>query len=109
MEAGLAPWLEPLYTAEQMRAVDSWAIERQGVPSLELMEKAGGGVASVVSDLEPTGPVRIVCGKGNNGGDGLVTARRLGELGTEAEALLLWPPDELSDDSRANYEALLSA
>jgi ADP-dependent NAD(P)H-hydrate dehydratase / NAD(P)H-hydrate epimerase len=109
MEAGLAPWLEPLYTAEQMRAVDSWAIERQGVPSLELMEKAGGGVASVVSDLEPTGPVRIVCGKGNNGGDGLVTARRLGELGTEAEALLLWPPDELSDDSRANYDALLSA
>jgi hydroxyethylthiazole kinase-like uncharacterized protein yjeF len=109
VEAELTAWLEPLYSAEQMRALDRWAIDRRGVPSLELMEKAGGGVASVVSDLEPTGPVRVVCGKGNNGGDGLVAVRRLVELGMDAQALLLWPPAELSEDARANYDALLSA
>jgi hydroxyethylthiazole kinase-like uncharacterized protein yjeF len=102
-------WLEPLYTAEEMRAVDTWAIEQRGIPSLELMEKAGGGVAGAVRDLEPTGPVRVVCGKGNNGGDGLVAARRLGELEIDAQALLLWPPAELSDDARANHDALVSA
>lgn len=103
----LPSWLEPLYTAEEMRALDAWAISERGVPSLDLMESAGMGVAAVVEDLDPTGPVRIVCGKGNNGGDGLVAARKLVERGTPAEALLLTPPAELSDDARANYERLL--
>jgi NAD(P)H-hydrate epimerase len=53
--------------------------------------------------------VRVVCGKGNNGGDGLVVVRRLGELGVEAEALLLFPASELSADARANHERLASA
>ena len=103
---GAYPWLEPLYTAEQMRALDSWAIDELGIPSLELMEAAGGAVAAAVADLEPTAPVRIVCGKGNNGGDGLVAARRLAEQGVEAEALLLWGADELSPDARANHDRL---
>ena len=103
---GAYPWLEPLYTAEQMRALDSWAIDELGIPSLELMEAAGSAVAAAVVDLEPTAPVRIVCGKGNNGGDGLVAARRLAEQGVEAEALLLWGADELSPDARANYDRL---
>jgi ADP-dependent NAD(P)H-hydrate dehydratase / NAD(P)H-hydrate epimerase len=101
-------WLDPLYTAEEMRALDEWAIAERGVPSLELMERAGTGVARVVADLKPTGPVRVVCGKGNNGGDGLVAVRKLGELGLGAEALLLWPPTDLSDDARANHEKLVS-
>jgi ADP-dependent NAD(P)H-hydrate dehydratase / NAD(P)H-hydrate epimerase len=105
----LPAWLEPLYTAEEMRALDGWAITERGVPSLELMERAGTGVARVVAELKPTGPVRVVCGKGNNGGDGLVVVRKLAEFGVEAEALLLWPPDELSDDARANHERLVSA
>jgi NAD(P)H-hydrate epimerase len=105
----VAESFEPLYTAGEMRALDSWAISERGIPSLDLMERAGSGVAAAISDLEPAGPVRIVCGKGNNGGDGLVAARRLGELGVEAETLLLWPPDELSPDAAANYDRLLSA
>jgi hydroxyethylthiazole kinase-like uncharacterized protein yjeF len=105
----LAESFEPLYTAGEMRALDSWAISECGIPSLELMETAGAGVATVISDLEPAGPVRIVCGKGNNGGDGLVAARRLAELGIEAESLLLWPPTELSADARSNYDRLISA
>jgi ADP-dependent NAD(P)H-hydrate dehydratase / NAD(P)H-hydrate epimerase len=101
-----APWLEPLYTADEMRALDAWAISERGVPSLDLMESAGASVATVVEELEPTAPVRVVCGKGNNGGDGLVAARKLAEHGTPAEALLLAPAGELSDDARANHERL---
>jgi len=97
-------WLWPLFDAEGMRSVDAWAIEDQGVPSLELMEAAGRAVAGAVAELAPEGPIRVVCGKGNNGGDGLVTARHLTETGYEVEALLLWPRDELSDDAKANLE-----
>jgi NAD(P)H-hydrate epimerase len=102
-------WLEPLYGAREMRALDAWAIEERGVPSLELMEKAGARVAAAVSDLHRGGPVRIACGKGNNGGDGLVAGRKLGEMGVRAEVLLLAPPGELSDDARVNYDKLLAA
>jgi len=81
-----------------MRAVDRWAIEDQGVPSLELMEAAGGAAARAVAALSPAGPIRVVCGKGNNGGDGLVAARRLAETGFDVDALLLAPRAELSSD-----------
>ena len=99
-------WLDPLLDAERMRAVDAWAIEQQGVPSLELMEAAGSAVAEGVRDLAPSGPIRVVCGKGNNGGDGLVAARHLAETGHEVEPLLLYPAEELSPDAAANLERL---
>jgi ADP-dependent NAD(P)H-hydrate dehydratase / NAD(P)H-hydrate epimerase len=99
-------WLRGLYDAEGMRSVDRWAIEDEGVDSLELMENAGRAVAEAVAKLRPEGPVRVVCGKGNNGGDGLVAARLLRELGFEAEVLLLWPADELSEDATANLKRL---
>ena len=102
----MEPWLRGLYDAEGMRAVDRWAIEEQGVDSLALMEAAGRAVAEAVAALRPEGPVRVVCGKGNNGGDGLVAARLLGEMGFDAEVLLLWPADELSDDAAANLKRL---
>lgn len=97
-------WLKPLYDAAGMRAVDKWAIEERGVPSLELMEAAGRAVAEVVASLAPKGPVRVVCGKGNNGGDGFVAARLLREMGFEVEALLLWPGEELRGDAATNFE-----
>ena len=86
----MEPWLQPLFDAEGMRAVDAWAIEEQGVPEAELMEAAGTALAEAVAELAPQGPVRILCGKGNNGGDGLVAARHLGAMGFEVEALELW-------------------
>jgi ADP-dependent NAD(P)H-hydrate dehydratase / NAD(P)H-hydrate epimerase len=98
----MEPWLKPLYDADGMQAVDRWAIEEMGVPSLELMEAAGRAVAEAVGELAPDGPVRVVCGKGNNAGDGLVAARYLAEAGFEVEALLLWPAEELSGDAAAN-------
>jgi NAD(P)H-hydrate epimerase len=100
------PWLEPLYDAEGMRAVDRWAIDDQGVDSLALMEAAGGALADAVAELAPDGPVRIVCGKGNNGGDGLVAARLLEGTGFGIEALLLSPDSELSGDAAVNLERL---
>jgi NAD(P)H-hydrate epimerase len=102
-------WLSPLYDAEGMRSVDGWAIEDRGIPSLELMEAAGREVATAVGDLAPTGPVRVVCGKGNNAGDGLVAARYLAEAGHEVEALLIWPAAELSPDAAANLERFAAA
>src|SRR5436189_4019018 len=98
------PWLEPLYAADEMRVLDRWAIEHEGVPSLELMERAGGEVGRAITELSPGGPVRVVCGRGNNGGDGLVVARLLREQGLEADALLLFAPEDLSADARANLE-----
>src|SRR5271156_3970833 len=99
-------WLRGLYDAEGMRSVDRWAISDQGVDSLELMENAGRAVAEAVARLAPEGPVRVVCGKGNNGGDGLVAARLLREMGFDAEVLLLWPASELSADATANLRRL---
>jgi len=97
-------WLDPVYDAQGMRAADSWAISEQGVPSLDLMETAGEAVAEAARDVSRDGPVRVVCGKGNNAGDGLVAARHLAGTGYEAEVLLLWPAGELSPDASANLE-----
>ena len=90
-------WLTPLFDAEGIRAVDRWAIEEQGVPSAQLMEAAGTALAEAVAGLSPQGPVRIVCGKGNNGGDGEVAARHLERLGFEVETANLWSEDAPDD------------
>src|SRR4029077_12588433 len=97
-------WLDLCLDAEEMRATDSWAIKDQGVPSLELMETAGRAVAEGAGQAAPSPVAAIVCGKGNNGGDGLVAARALRETGFQVDVLLLAPPDELSDDARANVD-----
>ena len=102
----IEPWMDGVLDAETMRAVDAWAIEEQGVPSLELMEAAGAALAEAVRERAGEGPVRVVCGKGNNGGDGLVAARLLRETGHEVEVLLLWPGTELTGDAAANLERL---
>ncbi len=82
-------WLDPCLDAEEMRAIDRWAIEERGVPSLELMETAGRAVAEAAAEHACSGRAAVVCGKGNNGGDGLVAARLLAEMGFEVDALLL--------------------
>ena len=66
-----------------MRSIDRWAIEDRGVGGLDLMERAGAAVAREVERIAPEGPVTVVCGKGNNGGDGLVIARLLRDAGRE--------------------------
>jgi hydroxyethylthiazole kinase-like uncharacterized protein yjeF len=102
----LPDWLDPLPDAPRMRATDRWAIDEQGMPSLQLMELAGAGLARVVGELVPAGLVVAVCGKGNNGGDGLVAARLLRDAGREVRVVLLGDPEELQGDALANLERL---
>ena len=105
----LPDWLDPLYGAAQMRAMDRWAIEQRGVPSLDLMERAGAGLALMTDRCAPRGPVAVVCGKGNNGGDGFVAARLLRELGRTVRVLLLAGPEEHGGDAAANLARLEDA
>jgi NAD(P)H-hydrate epimerase len=102
----LPAWLTPLPDAESMRAIDRWAIEERGVPSLDLMERAGAGVVRAVERLAPDGPVTVVCGKGNNGGDGLVAARLLRDAGRAVAVVVTGPLQELRGDARVNLERL---
>ena len=99
-------WLEPLPDAEQMRATDRWAIEERGVPSLDLMERAGEGLAAVVARHAPGGRIAVVCGKGNNGGDGLVAARLLRQAGRAVDVLAVAPPEELRGDAAEQLRRL---
>ncbi|HEY3864972.1 MAG TPA: NAD(P)H-hydrate dehydratase [Solirubrobacteraceae bacterium] len=102
----LPDWLTPLLDAETMRGVDRWAIEERGVPSLELMERAGAGVARIVERLVPDGAAVVVCGKGNNGGDGLVVARLLRGAGRSVTVVCAAPPGDFTGDARVNLERL---
>ena len=102
----LADWLEPLPDAEQMRAIDAWAIEAVGIPSLDLMERAGAGLADLVAQRTPDGRIAVVCGRGNNGGDGLVAARFLRTGGREVDVLLTADADELTGDPAENLRRL---
>jgi ADP-dependent NAD(P)H-hydrate dehydratase / NAD(P)H-hydrate epimerase len=105
----LPAWLEPLFDAERMRAIDAWAIEQRGVPSLELMERAGTALAAVAASMAPAGRIVVVAGKGNNAGDGFVAARMLRERGREVDVLLTGAAGELSGDAAANLERLSGA
>jgi hydroxyethylthiazole kinase-like uncharacterized protein yjeF len=100
----LPAWLRGLPDPERMRATDAWAIEERGIPGLELMERAGRGLADVVGDVASDGPVAVVCGKGNNGGDGYVAARLLREGGRDVRVLAVAAVEELRGDARANAE-----
>ena len=79
-----------IVTAAEMREIDRVTSERFGVPPLTLMENAGAAIVQFLLSAYPTAQrIGIICGKGNNGGDGLVVARRLPEWGREVRLLLL--------------------
>ena len=100
-------WLDPLFTADEMRAADAYAIEEAGVPSIDLMERAAAGLARAIAAVaEPGLPIRVVCGRGNNGGDGLAAARLLREEGRAVDVLAVGDLSETKGDARANLERL---
>jgi NAD(P)H-hydrate epimerase len=94
-----------LLSTEQMRGLDRCVIEERGVPGLHLMERAGVAVAEAALELpyDRQGEVIVLCGKGNNGGDGLVAARALRQNGIPVRVVLPFAPDELSPDAQAIY------
>ena len=97
-------------TAAEMREVDRLTTERFGVPGLQLMESAGQSVAEEFLEkyghrnADPPGPIAVLCGKGNNGGDGFVVARHLKEEAAEVTTYLFAKPDELRGDALENFE-----
>jgi len=94
-------------TAEEMRAIDRATTERFGVPSLTLMENAGSAIARfILQHYLEANRVTVVCGKGNNGGDGFVVARKLHRAGRVVEVLLLASRTELKGDALAMFERL---
>jgi NAD(P)H-hydrate epimerase len=99
-------WLEPLPDAAQQRALDEWAIGERRIPGLDLMELAGTGLADLAGGLAPTGVIAVVCGKGNNGGDGFVAARVLRQRGRDVRVLMLADPAELRGDALTNFQRL---
>ena len=90
----------------EVREVDRRAIEEYGMSGLVLMENAGRGCVDVLSHFGCHGPVIVVCGKGNNAGDGFVIARHLNLRGIPVRAVLLAAPGELRGDAAANFAVL---
>jgi ADP-dependent NAD(P)H-hydrate dehydratase / NAD(P)H-hydrate epimerase len=121
-----------LLTAAQMRAIEAAAIESGAVTGLELMERAGRGVVDAVFEAWPElcqtkgggaaptppryldqderGALRalVLCGPGNNGGDGFVVARLLKDAGCEVQVCFFGTPESLPADARLNYERWLA-
>lgn len=90
-----------------MRAIDRATTDRFGVPSLTLMENAGGAVADYILTHYATAQrIVVFCGKGNNGGDGFVAARRLHERGKIVQVILLADPAELRGDAAVMFGKL---
>src|SRR6266850_1563 len=99
-----------------MRGVDARAVADLGIPGPTLMENAGRGAAEALlaalpeRGLRPRGlRVAIVCGRGGNGGDGFVVARRLKRVGARPDVLLTTPPDALRGDAALKYQELRRA
>jgi len=97
-----------IVSATEMREIDRATSERFGVPSLTLMENAGSAVARfVLSDYPQAERIGILCGKGNNGGDGFAVARKLAEAGRAIRVLLLCDPEELRGDAATMFQNML--
>lgn len=96
-----------IVTGSTMASLDRIAIEERGIPSLDLMERAGQGVAVAILRRYPwvSSPL-IVCGPGNNGGDGFVVARYLQKAGRNPAVVVLAGANDLSPDARANLERM---
>ena len=94
-------------TAAQMREADRLTTERYGIPSLELMENAGTAISEFLrekfADITRR-KILALCGKGNNGGDGLVVARHLKDFGSAAVVLLFANPGSVEGDAAANLK-----
>lgn len=103
--------MKPVLSRAQMRAFDEHAIRACRVPGLVLMENAGRGAAEVLVDAVLGGSVHdarilVVCGTGNNGGDGFVIARHLHVRGARPRVLLCGAQGDVSGDARTNLQAL---
>ncbi|HWE38757.1 MAG TPA: NAD(P)H-hydrate epimerase [Isosphaeraceae bacterium] len=92
---------------DELRAIDRWAAETLGLPTLVLMENAGRGAADWLREqLGPADRVLVVCGVGNNGGDGGVVARRMALEGVAVRVAWAGAADRFSDDAATQHSIL---
>jgi ADP-dependent NAD(P)H-hydrate dehydratase / NAD(P)H-hydrate epimerase len=102
------PRVQPVISSDQMRRIDQLTVEQCDLPSLQLMESAARAcLAEIVArfDGQTAGrKVRILCGPGNNGGDGAALGRSLASLGVETEVILFGKVEDTEGDARANFE-----
>jgi len=102
----------PLVTNKQVRAVDSFAIEKLKFPSMLLMENAASSLLTILQEknflTNVPSTIGVLCGKGNNGGDGFALARKMAFLGHTVIVFHLANPNEFSSDAKKNYELLLA-
>lgn len=97
-----------ILTGKQIREADRATIEREGISSLELMERAAEEIARwIAENVDERHRLIFCCGKGGNGGDGLAAARMLAGVGRECVVFFCASPNELSDDTRANLEMIV--
>ncbi|MBQ7915342.1 MAG: NAD(P)H-hydrate dehydratase [Firmicutes bacterium] len=97
--------MQPVYDGKEMRELDRWAIEEKGIPGLTLMERAAQAVVDQVVARSPQ-RVAVVCGIGNNGGDGFAVARLLLAADIPADIYLVGDPGLLKEksDAAVNFE-----
>jgi len=101
--------MQTIVSAKEMRKCDESTIRKYGIPGLLLMENAGRGVSEIAQ--RRFGPldgkrVLILCGKGNNGGDGFVAARHLLNVGANVTVVMMASARQLEGDARSNYQIL---
>jgi ADP-dependent NAD(P)H-hydrate dehydratase / NAD(P)H-hydrate epimerase len=96
-----------ILTTAEMREVDRLTTQKYGLPSLTLMENAGKSVAEFIETRFPNlkrQPIVVLCGKGNNGGDGFVTARHLRKMGAKVYVYLIGDPRDVKGDAATNLK-----
>jgi len=94
-----------LYSAAESRAVDRCAIEKHALAGFQLMERAArAGLRALLRRWPQPQRIQVLCGPGNNGGDGFVVARLLHDLGWQVEVFLLGDPARLPPDARRNHD-----
>jgi NAD(P)H-hydrate epimerase len=99
-----------IYSAAQVRALDAYEIEKRQVPSYTLMTRAAEGALRILRARWPQARrLVVVCGAGNNGGDGYVLARLASEAGLEARVLAAAPPGKLTGDAQRAHADWLAA
>ncbi len=98
-----------IVTSLEMREMDSYTIDKLGIPGMVLMEKAGEGTVEVIKEciansIDPM--VYIFCGKGNNGGDGFVVARHLWDSGVQVITFIIGKEEDLKGDAKINFNIM---
>src|SRR5919198_1589371 len=98
-----------ILNAAQMREADRFTIEEIGIPSLVLMENAGRQVVAAIEaayEARLNGRVAVLCGRGNNGGDGFVVARTLLQRGIDTAVFVIGAVADVRGDARINLDIL---